>query len=397
MTEQVIPNHYSAPLSELDLEAAVAVPPGGNWKHVPESVPLARLETIRRGFAAGTGSRSTYYGRLQANKPSYTINTYFSRPGNGCHLHYDYDGGQHRVLSQREAARLQSFPDTFVFHGSKFSINQQIGNAVPPLLAFQIAKCLGAPGGFVDLFSGAGGMALGFVWAGWNPIVANDVVPYFLQTHSANIDGETVLGDVREPAVQDHIEGVVQSWRTGHPRTPLVVLGGPPCQGFSTAGKRRSMEDERNHLFLDYRKLVDRIRPNSFVFENVGGLLNMEGGAVFRMVQSTLAEACGELDSWVLGAERFAIPQRRTRVILVGHRKSARVNPPPVRTSLEPTLGCMSAVTVEEAIGDLPALRHGEDGSRLQYATEPRSDYQRLMRGHLSPQEYLDRVNLRQP
>src|SRR5688572_12906421 len=95
-----IPNHFSPALSELDLTIARAVPPGGNWKNIPESVPSQRLKQIRESFAAGEGSRSTYYGRLRPDAPSYTISTYISRPGNGCHIHYDYNGGQHRVLSQ---------------------------------------------------------------------------------------------------------------------------------------------------------------------------------------------------------------------------------------------------------------------------------------------------------
>src|SRR5271165_4143348 len=101
-----IPNHYTARLSALDLEIAQAVPPGGNWKNIPQHIPSKRLEQIRESFAAGEGSRSTYYGRLHPNRPSYTVNTYFNRPGNGCHLHYDSDGTQDRVLSEREAARL---------------------------------------------------------------------------------------------------------------------------------------------------------------------------------------------------------------------------------------------------------------------------------------------------
>jgi Alw26I/Eco31I/Esp3I family type II restriction m6 adenine DNA methyltransferase len=83
---QNIPNHYSGNLSNLDKLIVNAVPPGGNWKNIPESVPSQRLKQIREGYAAGEGSRSTYYGRLSPNAPSYTINTYFSRPGNGCHI-----------------------------------------------------------------------------------------------------------------------------------------------------------------------------------------------------------------------------------------------------------------------------------------------------------------------
>ncbi len=83
-----ISNHFSARLSELDMSIVRCVQPGGNWKQIPTSIPSKRVETIRQSYARGEGSRSTYYGRLRKDRPSYTINTYFSRPGNGCHIHY---------------------------------------------------------------------------------------------------------------------------------------------------------------------------------------------------------------------------------------------------------------------------------------------------------------------
>ena len=133
---EIINSHAAPSLSSLDVLVCESVPPGGNWKDIPESVPSKRLQTIRESFTRGEGSRSTYYGRLDPGKPSYTINTYFTRPGNGCHIHYDMSGHQHRTISYREAARFQSFPDSFRFEGSKTSIATQIGNAVPPLLGF---------------------------------------------------------------------------------------------------------------------------------------------------------------------------------------------------------------------------------------------------------------------
>ena len=157
-----IPNHFSAHLSDLDMRIVEAVPEGGNWKDIPESIPSKRLDQIRENYRQGGGSRSTYYGRLRADMPSYTINTYFNRPGNGCHIH----PSQNRMLSQREAARLQSFPDQFRFAGPQSIVNNQIGNAVPPLLAYQVAGQLGEPGIFVDLFSGAGGLG---GWASVGP------------------------------------------------------------------------------------------------------------------------------------------------------------------------------------------------------------------------------------
>lgn len=382
-----INNHYSASLSELDLMIARAVPPGGNWKNIPVHVPSQRLEQIRISFAAGEGSRSTYYGRLRPDAPSYTISTYFSRPGNGCHLHYD--DGQDRVLSQREAARLQSFPDSFVFQGSKNSINQQIGNAVPPLLAYQIASCFPKKGQFVDLFSGAGGLALGFVWAGWEPIVANDVEGSYLKTYQANIDESVVLGDIRDANVFERLVAISRERR--NPKVPLLVLGGPPCQGFSTAGNRRSMDDDRNWLFRQYKKVLQEVEPTAFVFENVTGLLNMDGGRVFEMVKSELLKEAKSLSAWKLKAEQYAIPQRRTRVILVG--SSQPMSAPPLMTELEgqsTLFGALPpAVTVREALSDLPPLIPGEDGSAKDYLCQPQSPYQQFMRGKISPDEYL--------
>lgn len=382
--------HIAPPLSDLDLAVARSVPPGGNWKDVPVDIPLKRLETIRASFARGEGSRSTYYGRLHPDRPSYTINTYFTRPGNGCHLHYDFEGGQHRTLSYREAARLQSFPDGFFFEGAKTAIAKQVGNAVPPLLGYSIAHSLGQPGSFVDLFSGAGGLGLGFQWAGWLPVVASDFEQSFLQTYAKNIHPTVVLGDIRDTEVRGRILDLTRA--TFDSQIPLAVLGGPPCQGFSTAGKRRTMEDERNHLFRDYLEIVDALKPDLFVFENVMGLLSMEKGAVYRMITDELSKRCDSLEEWVLHAHQHGVPQRRSRVVLVGHRSEHRVQAPQTVTEMDKGQGLLSlhpAVSVRDALGDLPALMAGQDGELMPYAEVDLTNYQQFMRGRISASEYF--------
>ncbi|WP_041328278.1 DNA (cytosine-5-)-methyltransferase [Rubrobacter xylanophilus] len=394
----MIPNHYTASLSALDLTIAQAVPPGGNWKDIPETVPSKRLQQIRASYAAGKGSRSTYYGRLRPDAPAYTINTYFTRPGNGCHLHYDYSGGQHRTLSQREAARLQSFPDRFVFRGSHIAVSRQIGNAVPPLLAYQVARAIPTRGLFADLFSGAGGLSLGFQWAGWQPVVANDVDEAALLTYRDNIHDVIVLGDIREHHVIDAIIQKCEEARDASPNMPFFVLGGPPCQGFSTAGNRRFVGDERNWLFRQYKAVLERLQPDGFVFENVPGLLNMEGGSVFRAIRDELASTTKQLVVWRLRAEEYGVPQRRTRVILVGDSSGdVESEPPKTVTQLGNNMSLFNelpaAVSVRDALSDLPALRPGEDGSHKDYTHDPEHPYQEFVRGLIGPEEYLRALN----
>lgn len=389
--DETINCHIAPSLSALDVLICESVPPGGNWKNIPESVPSKRLETIRASFARGEGSRSTYYGRLDPQKPAYTINTYFTRPGNGCHIHYDVEGGQHRTMSYREAARFQSFPDSFRFEGSKTSIATQIGNAVPPLLSFEIARHLPCIGSFVDLFAGAGGLGLGFTWAGWSAITANEFDSSFARTYVANVHSRMHVGDIRDQAIKAALSEDVHSL----PERPqfLAVLGGPPCQGFSTAGKPRTMEDPRNWLFKDYCDVLEAVKPDIFVFENVSGLLNMEGGRVFAMIQRELSKYAKRLIVWKLQADNYAIPQRRTRVIVIGDNTNLiPAEPPPVLTSLKPVdlLGSLPMPpSAQNALDDLPSLRPGDDGSKKPYRTAPSTPYQQLMRGLMTPADYV--------
>ncbi|WP_025627362.1 DNA (cytosine-5-)-methyltransferase, partial [Vibrio parahaemolyticus] len=343
-------NHISSKLSDLDKQMLMHVPEGGNWKNIPDTVPSKRLEQIRESYRQGKGSRSTYYGRLRANKPSYTINTYFNRPGNGCHIHYS----QNRVISQREAARLQSFPDSFVFENTMTSINNQIGNAVPPLLAYLIAKNIekevGEKGAFVDLFSGAGGLGYGFKLAGWTPIIANDIDSKALETYRRNVHNDVICGSISDDNIVAKIVEKVSNYKAIFDG-PIWVLGGPPCQGFSTAGNKRTMNDDRNKLFYDYKKVVELLEPDGFVFENVAGLLNIEQGRVFELIQEEFSKVIPNITGWLLNSVDYAIPQRRKRVILVGSSAIEYKFTPPEVVTLEPDW-----ISVYDAISDLPEI-----------------------------------------
>lgn len=392
-----IANNYTPSLSALDRAMVCAVPPGGNWKHIPSSIPSKRLEQIRRSFAAGEGSRSTYYGRLEPAAPAYTIGTYFNRPGNGCYIHFDV--GQNRLISQREAARLQSFPDSFCFCGTRRFVNEQIGNAVPPLLAYQIAQQVAGKGRFIDLFCGAGGLSLGFVWAGWTSVAANDINGTFLKTYELNLKSKSLPGDIRDPKV---FEQIVSAGHSNRSRSgPFFLLGGPPCQGFSTAGKRRSASDERNKLFGQYVRLLVTLQPDGFIFENVPGIMNIMKGRVFEEILQKFDSSGYGVDVWKLNAQDYGVPQRRTRIFLVGGKKdfSMPMRPLPVTTFPGDNLlfgSLRRCFSVEEALDDLPSLEPGQDGSDLDYVAKPSNLYQKFLRGRITPGELLERLKQRE-
>ena len=132
MDSHFLHDHESSSISELDRYIISHVPPGGNYMNIPDDVSSKRIQRLKK-----EGGRTTYYGRMHPDEPSYTINTYFNRPNVGCNIHYSED----RFITPREALRLQSFPDNFeIVASSKQSRNLIIGNAVPPLLSEAIAK-----------------------------------------------------------------------------------------------------------------------------------------------------------------------------------------------------------------------------------------------------------------
>jgi DNA (cytosine-5)-methyltransferase 1 len=119
-------------MSILDAEFVKHIPPGGNYMSIPDSISTRRIQTFKK-----TGGRTTTYGRLHADKPAYTINTYFNRPNVGANYHHR----EERLITVREALRLQSFPDHFTpYYKSQRSLHMQVGNAVPPLMARALAE-----------------------------------------------------------------------------------------------------------------------------------------------------------------------------------------------------------------------------------------------------------------
>ncbi len=365
-------NHVTYPLSENDLKMVVAIPEGGNWKNIPLNVPSKRLEQIRR-----TGGRTTLYGRLSWNKPSYTITTYFNRPGNGAYIHPKDD----RVISAREAARLQSFPDDYIFYGSKTSLCKQIGNAVPPLLAYFIAKQIKKytnTKNVLDLFCGSGGLSKGFEWAGYKIIVANDNFKSACETYKNNHKNTVLIeGDITKKDIKEKLYESIKNKKID------IIVGGPPCQGFSYAGKRL-VDDPRNFLFKEFVEIVRKIKPKVILVENVEGILTSNNGKTFNSVKESFSNLGYKIEGKKMFAVKFGVPQKRKRVVIIGVLRGD----PRACYPQEVIINENKYISVKDAIENLPSIKVNGGENTLKKEIKSKSLYQEFIAGKISPKKY---------
>lgn len=214
---------------------------------------------------------------------------------------------------------------------------------------------------FVDLFGGAGGLTLGLARAGWRQLLSVEHWDDAVDTHQLNFPDHAVIDeDIREVTAK-RLAGMLEE-------RPEWVVGGPPCQGFSTVGKRKR-DDERNFLMYEFRRIVEILEPEGFLIENVLGLKDMS----WQEEIAALFEDLGYVVSFhVLRAADHGVPQLRRRVVFAGHRVRGYFK------GVQPTHPEASWVTVEDAIGDLPALEPGD--SATEYDRGPFSDFQREAR-----------------
>lgn len=225
----------------------------------------------------------------------------------------------------------------------------------------------------IDLFSGCGGMTLGFKWAGFNSVLASDIDENCKKTFNRNFPETPFLCGNLSEIDKKQFDNLISN------REVDVIIGGPPCQGFSLANKNRNKvsEDPRNKLFYEFVKTINWYNPKSFVMENVKGLLSMESGKVIKQIQNEFENAGKfgyEVRTKVLKASDYGVPQSRERVIIIGIRKDLDLVPEFPRKKYE------KEVTVEEAISDLPIINASEGTEKMTYESKPKNDYQQFMR-----------------
>lgn len=229
----------------------------------------------------------------------------------------------------------------------------------------------------IDLFSGIGGLSLGFNNAGFNIVLAIDNGPVAIETYWNNHrkdNTEVMTQDISKVDFKNKLRELGLNKGEAD-----IVLSGPPCQGFSASNKRtRSLNNPKNHLFKEFIIAIKEIYPKWFLFENVSGIVSFEKGKIVQTLQDELGKI-GYSCKWnILNAADYGIPQIRRRFLLVGNRMSVDfVFPSPTHG-----FGRTSYITVRDAISDLPILINGnrEDYMPYRHNNSDISEYQREMR-----------------
>jgi DNA (cytosine-5)-methyltransferase 1 len=216
----------------------------------------------------------------------------------------------------------------------------------------------------IDLFAGVGGLSLGFELAGFKIALANECDQSIADAYMKNRPGTPMI-------VEDITKLPVDETFGRFAGKTTAVIGGPPCQGFSQKGQRKSINDPRNFLFKYYFEVVKRVRPTYFVIENVPNLLTTENGYFKQEIVELFSGIGYAVSCGILCAADFGVPQDRHRTCIIGKLGETPVSLP------EPN-GVHT--TIWDAISDLSYLESGEGAEVQDYRLPPQSAYQRMLR-----------------
>jgi DNA (cytosine-5)-methyltransferase 1 len=347
-------NHETRPYTGIVLERIKHLPPGGKMGDLP---PHLQHESFVRTGAKKTGGPNMRLLRLEHEKPALTVTAYIFNK----FVHPVED----RYLTPREAATLQDFPLDYAFMGTLGQVHQQIGNAVPVRLAKAIAqevanyfaRC-GRVGEIkiASYFSGAGGLDLGFEQAGdahiqFKTCFATDIDASAGQTIQHNRpDWHFQQADIQQLA-PEHVRQVVGG-------SPDVIIGGPPCQPFSVAGKQKAIHDPLGILYRDYIQHIASLQPQIVIMENVYGLAQVKAANMVEEIYQSFAEIGYSVTHRELMAADYGTPQRRRRLFFVAARDLSGFRfPEPTHAEYEDLLGLPRYVGAGEAFAQLPPAK----------------------------------------
>ncbi|MBE6915692.1 MAG: DNA cytosine methyltransferase [Ruminococcaceae bacterium] len=366
-----VANHIALNHSEVVVRRYKLIPEGGKLPK-PEELP----EDIRRKNFGNT------YTRLHRNELSSTI-----VPGNNA---LPVHPVLNRSLTPREGARIQTFPDYYIFKGDRRSQCIQVGNAVPPLIAAKIADCVRhfidgeayngimpdnsvfvktgvekslckvrkakrATLKFGDLFCGAGGFTKGLEQAGLECVLGAEFNEYAVEAYRKNFTHECLQIDLSTEENQ-----ILVAEKLKRQKVDLVV-GGPPCQGFSIFGNRRFVntknhdltKDQRNNLVYAFANIVVRSETPWFIMENVPGILSAHNGEYVNTIKKYFNEHGYRTEHRIINAADYGAPQLRRRFILIGTKTDFAFPFPKAKYFENPESWQHPYRTVEEVLTDL--------------------------------------------
>lgn len=301
---------------------------------------LQHKSFVRTGSKKTGGPNLRLY-RLEHSRPSLTVTAFifnkFVHPT------------ENRCLTAREAALLQDFPNYYHFLGTQSEVHSQIGNAVPVRLSTAVANsiraCLKRAGyageiGLCSFFSGAGGLDLGF------HAIEPENGPQFANAFCVDLDKASCATLRRNcPDWQVYCEDI----RTFHPPKNSfkhhLVIGGPPCQPFSVAGKQRGTDDPNGQLFRDFFNQIRLIEPLGVVMENVYGLASVKQRGAYREIVKSFKELGYSCEQQELLAADYGTPQLRRRIFFVALHRTVRAK----HLWPEPTHGEHKSLFVDNA------------------------------------------------
>ncbi len=308
-----IPNHETRIYTGIVLERIKHLPAGGKMGDLPEH--LQHKSFVRTGDKK-TGGPNMRLLRLERDKPALTVTAYifnkFVHPT------------EHRYITPREAASLQDFPIDYEFKGTLGQVQKQIGNAVPVNLGRAIAEQVkqyfvkqGRSGSLniASYFTGAGGLDLGFEQASDSKIqfhtkFCTDIEPWAEQTIQFNRpEWNFHRADIMQLAPEQ-----VAQWLSC---SADIVIGGPPCQPFSVAGKQRATNDPLGKLYRDYIRHIQFLKPEIVVMENVYGLAQVKSANMLAEIYHSFEEIGYHVCHKELMAADYGTPQKRRRLIFI--------------------------------------------------------------------------------
>lgn len=221
----------------------------------------------------------------------------------------------------------------------------------------------------IDLFAGAGGLSSGAMLSGIDVRYAVELNPHACDTFQLNHPNTTLLSKDVRTVKGDEFTSLCRTRQ-------VAIFGGPPCQGFSTSNQRnRNSDNKNNWLFREYLRLVNEVKPDWVVFENVKGLLETEEGYFLEAVLAGFKKAGYTTSHFILNSADYGVPQKRNRLFIVASLHGIEIDKPAPTTKKH--------VTVAQALRDLPDLENGDTPNEKKYASVARTMYAKSMRGKL--------------